>query len=142
MVSRSRKIVIDSDVLIEVLRGNERFARELRICLESGNEVAVTPVTIAEILAGARVPELSKTRALLDSLVCLRIDRAVGEIAGRYVARFARSHAVEVADALVAACAKVHRYRLWTHSRKHYPMRDIRLFTPPNPSIRKSTERT
>lgn len=126
MARRDRHVVVDSDVVI-VLRGDAEVASTLKRAFGQG-AVALTPITIAEVLSGARPAEEARTRVLLASLDCLRIDRHVGEMAARFVARYGRSHAVEIADSLVAACAVVHGYSLWTLNRKHYPMRDVRFF--------------
>ena len=45
-----------------------------------------------------------------------------------YLARYAKSHSVEIADALIAAAAATSGLRLWTLNRKHYPMQDLRFF--------------
>jgi predicted nucleic acid-binding protein len=124
---RRRRVVVDSDVLIEILRGNTSIAAALKRALTAGVPHAVTPIAQAELMAGARRGEEGRTRALLATFDCLRVDRAVGDAAGHYVRLFGRSHGVELADAIVAACAKVHGYALWTRNRKHYPMRDIRF---------------
>jgi predicted nucleic acid-binding protein len=126
-----RKIVVDSDVLIEVLRGNSAVAAALTTCVARGTPVALTPIAVAEVLAGVRPAEETGTRALLAAFDCLRVDRAVGEVAGRFLSRFGASHGVGLADALVAACATTGGYRLWTLNRKHYPMRTVRFYAPP-----------
>ena len=43
---------------------------------------------------------------------------------------YSRSHGLELADALVAAAAHVNGISLWTLNKRHYPMRDVRLFSP------------
>jgi predicted nucleic acid-binding protein len=48
--------------------------------------------------------------------------------AGAYLARFRRTHGVEIADALIAAAASTAGLRLWTLNRRHYPMKDVRFF--------------
>ena len=48
--------------------------------------------------------------------------------AGIYLNQYRKSHAVEVADALIAACAVGHRAELWTRNRKHYPMKEVSFF--------------
>jgi predicted nucleic acid-binding protein len=37
----------------------------------------------------------------------------------------AKSHSVELGDALIAACASSEGLKLWTLNKKHYPMKDI-----------------
>ena len=127
MAKRASGVVVDSDVLIRILRGDEAVAAALKRAVESGVPVHITPVAVLEVLAGARTREEARTRALLDAFPCARVDRAVAERAAGYVARFGASHAVEPMDALVAACAATQRFRLWTLNRKHYPMSDVKL---------------
>ena len=56
------------------------------------------------------------------------LDGKVGRQAGDYLARYAKSHGVEIADALIAAAAATSGLRLWTLNRRHYPMQDLRFF--------------
>jgi predicted nucleic acid-binding protein len=56
------------------------------------------------------------------------LDGRAGRQAGAYLARFRKSHGVEIADALIAAAATTAGLRLWTLNRKHFPMRDVRFF--------------
>jgi predicted nucleic acid-binding protein len=46
---------------------------------------------------------------------------------GHYLKSYAKSHGVELGDALIAACASSEDLQLWTRNKKHYPMRDIRF---------------
>lgn len=56
------------------------------------------------------------------------LDGGVGRRAGAYMARYAQSHGVELADALVAAAATTSGIRVCTLNQKHYPMPDIRFY--------------
>jgi hypothetical protein len=56
------------------------------------------------------------------------LDGRVGRRAGAYLARYARSHGLELADAVVTAAATTSGVRLWTLNRKHYPMPDVRFY--------------
>ncbi len=127
MASRAKRIVVDSDVLIECLRGNENLSARLERYLGQDKSIAITPISIAELLAGARKNEQARIRTFLGAFECLRINRLVGETAGQFVALHGASHGVELADALIAACAVVHQHTLWTLNRKHYPMKKVRL---------------
>jgi hypothetical protein len=129
MARRKSVVVVDSDVLIQVLRGDLDTAAALKRNVESGVPIQITPVAVVEVLAGARPNEEARTRGLLDAFPCVRIDRAVAERAASYLARFSASHGVEPMDTLVAACASAQGARLWTFNRKHYPMRDLKLFS-------------
>lgn len=90
-----------------------------------------TPVSWAEVYAGLRPAEDAPTRAFFEARGDVVLDARAGRRAGEYLARYARSHAVEIADALIAAAASLAELRLWTLNRKHYPMEDVRFFRAP-----------
>jgi predicted nucleic acid-binding protein len=125
------EILLDSDVIIAWLRGDDPFAEMIPELLEKGEALTWTPVSVAEIFAGVRKGEERQVENLFLVLETLVLSHEIGRKAGRYLHIYARSHGVELADALIAATAHVHNMPLWTLNRKHYPMRDIRLFSPP-----------
>ena len=122
-------ILIDSDILIDVARG--RDARLLARWSElsgSKNVIAYSPVTLAEMWHGARPSEYAALQALFSALTCVPIGPEIGRRAGDYLRQFAKSHHVELGDALIAATASIHALALWTGNHKHYPMKDCRFF--------------
>ena len=98
---------------------------------QSGVATACTPVSWAEVYAGMRPGEERVTQAFFEARGEVVLDGPVGRRAGGYLARYARSHGVEIADALVAAATVTSGSRLWTLNRKHYPMSDLRFHEPP-----------
>jgi predicted nucleic acid-binding protein len=89
-----------------------------------------TAVSWAEVYAGMRPGEEAATQAFFDARGEVVLDGRVGRRAGGYLARYGRSHGVEIADALVAAAAAASGLRLWTLNRRHYPMDDVRFYEP------------
>jgi predicted nucleic acid-binding protein len=81
-----------------------------------------TGIAIAEIHAGIRPGEEPQTEAFFEARGEVGLDGRVGRRAGAYLARYAKSHAVEIADALVAAAAATSGQQLWTLNREQYPM--------------------
>lgn len=120
------KYLLDSDVIIEWLRGNERVVDWLEKSDGAGEFLACTPVSIAEIYAGLRPRDEFVVGDLLRVLHCVDLNARAGHKAGRYRQAFGRSHGVEVADALIAGAAHVHGLTLCTLNLRHYPMRDIK----------------
>jgi predicted nucleic acid-binding protein len=122
-------ILVDSDVLIEVSRArDEGILSQWRELAASRQILLCSPVTIAELWHGARPSEHKVLTALFAALVSVPIDKEVGRRAGEYLHQYARSHHVELGDALIAATASVHGAELWTRNRKHYPMRGLRFY--------------
>lgn len=122
-------ILVDSDVLVEISRGRNK-ALLSRWEELSGGEVAVvcSPVTVAEIWHGARPHEYPILNALFETMTCVPIDLEIGRQAGDYLRQYAKSHGVELGDALIAATTSVHKLALWTRNRKHYPMKDFAFY--------------
>ena len=122
-------ILLDSDVIIAWLRGYQPVADTVLHLLESGHSLLWTPVSIAEIFAGARKSESSRLETLFQILETLPISGTIGKKAGHYLQKYSRSHSLELGDALIAASASVSNLSLWTINKKHYPMPEVRLFS-------------
>jgi predicted nucleic acid-binding protein len=126
-----RAVLVDTDILIEVSRGRNGavVAAWRALAVETETLLALTPVTVAELWRGVREPERAALAELTRTMLCVDLDRQAGERAGEYMRRFGPSHAVELADALLAAVAVEHGMLLWTRNRRHYPMPEIRFFS-------------
>jgi predicted nucleic acid-binding protein len=128
-------VLVDSDILIEVSRGtNAHIVAKWLELSNSGDAVLYSPVSVAELWAGARPKEFEPLRKLFLALNCVPIDEAVGYQAGLFLRQYHRSHSLEAADALVAAGAAASGAELWTRNRKHYPMKEITFFATEPPS--------
>jgi hypothetical protein len=119
------RYLLDSDVLIEILRGNAVVGAQILNLRQDGHTLCYSPVTRAEIYGGLRPGEEELTAQLLARLLCLPIDASVGEQAGRFLRLYRRSLNLEIADALVAAASALSDSALITFNVKHYPMPDL-----------------
>jgi len=121
-----RAILVDSDILVEVSRGRDQviLARWDELT-RSDAGLLCSPVTIAEVWHGARPHEYAVLDALFAAIPAVPIDAEIGRRPGDYLRQYAKSHRVELGDALIAATASVHELTLWTRNRKHYPMQDL-----------------
>lgn len=118
-------ILIDTDVVIEWLRGNEMLIGRLITIKHSGNIMFYSPVTKAEIFHGLRPGEEEKTIDFFLSCISIPIDDEIGEKAGLYLAKYNKSHSMALGDALIAATCYIHKISLFTLNKKHYPTKDI-----------------
>lgn len=119
-----KSILVDTDVLINFLRGRES-AREFLASAIGEADLCCSAVTVAEIHAGMKEHERERTEELLDSLMVVEVTRAVAEKAGAYK-RTSRSQGLALDDCLIAATAFVKQAVLATGNDKHYPMADIK----------------
>lgn len=123
-------VLLDSDVVIEVLRGRRTVIDALSRLEREGVPTFCTAITWAEVHAGLRRGEESVTEAFFEARGEVVLDARTGRRAGEYLLAHAKSHGVELADALIAAAAATAGLSLWTLDRRHYPMRDVRFFDP------------
>jgi hypothetical protein len=123
-------ILLDSDVVIEILRGNQDVLERALELERDGVPTYCTAISWAEIYAGLRRGEEPLTEEFFQARGEVVLDARAGRQAGAYLARFRRSHGVEIADALIAAAATTAGLRLWTLNRRHYPMKDLRFLEP------------
>jgi predicted nucleic acid-binding protein len=121
-----KSVLIDSDILIEVSRGRDHVILERWDELSRGDTAPLCSlVTVAELWHGARPHEQKTLRAMFAAVTCIAIDLEIGERAGEYLRQYAKSHHVELGDALIGATASIHNALLWTRNRRHYPMKEI-----------------
>jgi len=113
-------ILVDTDVLVDFLRGREQA---IAFVSENADRIILSAVVVAELHSGVKS---STEEASLDDLIGLfRVVEITGEIAkvgGLYKRDYGRSHGVGLADALLAATAEVEGAKLATLNVRHYPM--------------------
>ena len=118
-----RKVLVDTDILIDFLQGRERARGFLSARLEEAL-IYCSAITVAEIFAGMKEHEREKTVALIESLHILAVTREIAERAGTYK-RDENRQSLELDDCFIAATAFVIGAVLATGNGKHYPMEDI-----------------
>lgn len=123
-------VLLDSDVIIDVLRGRAETVAEVGRLAVAGIPIYTCAVSVAEIFTGVRAGEEARTEAFFQARGDIAIDATTGRRAGSYLARYAGSHGVEIADALIAAAATTAGLHLWTRNTRHYPMDGLRLHRP------------
>ena len=115
-----RPILVDTDVLVDYLRGDDRAAAFVKKCAE---RMVLSSVVVAELYAGVKGED---ELAALDEFVALfRVVTVTVEIAragGLLKRDFGKSHGVGMADAILAATAQAEGADLATLNVRHYPM--------------------
>jgi predicted nucleic acid-binding protein len=118
------RLVLDTSVLIDHLRGRPKAATEIIPgAIARGDELWSSYVVRTEVLAGMRPGEETATRDLLGLITWVDVDESVSEAAGALGRRFLASHpGIDIADLIVAALAKQLDGDLKTTNVKHFPM--------------------
>lgn len=113
------KLLLDSDVLVDHLRGHRRL-------VAGRDELYVSAVTRAELFAVSGTEE-RRIRRLLEPMQNLSVDIAIAERAGR----LRRSMPIRLPDALIASTALEHRLTLVTRNVRDFgPVEGIKLREP------------
>ena len=125
-------VLIDSDVLIWFARGNARAVAKLRGLADS----YISAVSYMELAQGCRnKAELKVLQKAFKSSThdVLPITQGISDLACALVEKYALSHSVHVADALIAATAISHGLPLLTANSKHFSVIDgleVLVFKP------------
>lgn len=112
--------VLDTSVLIDVLRGNGEAVEFLR----SLDAIpASSEISRIEVLRGLRSAERRRAQRLLDELDWQPVDERVATRAGELGRTWRRSHpGIGIADLAIAATAELHGSKVATANTKHFPM--------------------
>jgi predicted nucleic acid-binding protein len=116
----SERLLIDTDVIIDYLRGRPEAVEYLEGCQEA---MVVSAITVAELFAGVREgKERVALSAFLTAFETISVDAGIAERGGLYRRDYGKSHGTGLADALIAATAEHVQAPLITLNRKHFPM--------------------
>jgi predicted nucleic acid-binding protein len=113
-------LLLDTSVLIDVLRGSEPAVTWMAALEEIPS---CSELTRAEVLRGVRSPERARTERLLSSLHWAPVDEAVSRRGGELGRQYRGSHpGLSIVDFLIAATAQLLDAHLVTANLRHYPM--------------------
>lgn len=118
----SNRFLLDSDILIEHLRGRQK-ARSYIAELRLEGELLVSTITIAELFTGVR--DERDEMAVDDVLQLARVvpvDEIIARRGGVIRRQYSQSHGTGVPDALIAATVELTRATLVTFNKRHFPM--------------------
>ena len=119
----SKPILVDTDVLIDFLRGREQAVSFVN--LES-ERIILSSIVVAELYAGVRGGKGDTEQSTLERFLSLfrivHVTAAIAKLGGLYKRDYGRSHGIGLADAVVAATATLENAELKTLNVKHYPM--------------------
>jgi predicted nucleic acid-binding protein len=121
-------ILLDTTVLIDVLRGRPRTVERLTALRHHGDVPFTTPISVEEIHRGLRETERVAAIRLFDGLRIAPIGRLEGVQAGDW----RRDHAsagvtLAQADCLIAAAAVAIGVPLATGNPKDFPMHELKV---------------
>jgi predicted nucleic acid-binding protein len=115
-------ILVDSDVLITHLRG-VAAARDWLVDARKDGPLAISVVTVAELIGGMRSGERREVWRLLGAFRVEPVTEIIARRAGDMIRRYRCSHnRIGLGDYLIAATADVKGLQLATLNVRHFPM--------------------
>ena len=116
----ARAIVVDTDVLVDFLRGQ---ADAVAFVKARSDRILLSAIVVAELYAGVRGEvEMAVLDALVSSFRVAPVNAELAKGAGLHKRDYGKSHGMNLGDAILAATAQSETADLATLNVKHYPM--------------------
>jgi predicted nucleic acid-binding protein len=113
-------IIIDTDILIDVGRGDQ-IALDCLQRIEQQFQLAISVVTQMELIVGCRNKvELNKLEKFLQYFQCLKLTEQISDRAVNLLGQYRLSHGLLIADALIAATALEYDEEFITKNQRDY----------------------
>ena len=120
-------VIIDTDVAIDFLRGNN-YAKELLTQLIGSDLAYLSILSVYELHAGMRENEKIKTQDFISAcnveLVTMDIAIKAGELRRHYKTQGITLTSI---DCLITATAIIRKFRIATRNKNHYPDKSLLL---------------
>jgi len=123
------EILIDTDVLIEYLRGSPVVRRLIDEIRNGDVKAYFSTITETELYSGSRNErEDARIAALLSFLTRVDVDGNVAVVSGKLRYKY-RARKLETPDAIIAGTAQILNVKLATFNKRHFEMiTEIELF--------------
>lgn len=134
MYGQKAKLLLDTDIFVNFLRGQEEEALFFnKILVENEFYGLFSSITEIELFAVERLDQKQETAILklLANLQRIDLDSQVAQLAGRWLAKYKKSNGLEMPDAIIAATALIHGASLVTKNTRHYSFIPGLVLTPP-----------
>lgn len=116
----TNKVLIDTDILVDYLRGQKQASDYLE---NEKKDLFVSAINVAEIYAGIRdSEEMYSVKEFLAIFKIIDIGKEIAENGGLLRRDYLKSHGIGLSDAIIAASAFSIDAIVATLNKKHYPM--------------------
>ena len=125
----AKGVVLDSSILIELLRSNPSVQSAIHRLIDNGYDIATSTACVSELYGGMRIGEEEITDQLIANLNCLPLTLSIAKRAGDIQAerrRVGRTHGI--VDMMIAATAMEYDYLLATENRRDFEIPGIKMY--------------
>jgi len=127
----SKRFLVDSNVLIDYLRGDETVANFGLSLIENKNEVFISVITLYEILCGKDITSSKEKKEKVEKILYLFPILEINTTTAQTGALLYKKYQLGIADALIAANALNHNCTLITRNTKHFSrIKEIEIKIP------------
>ncbi len=110
-------ILLDTNVLIEILKNNKDTIQEV----SSLTSLAISSITAMELIVGARNKrEVQLLNQFIARFQMIHLEPAISLTAIKLIANYAKSHTLDIPDALICATALNKQAQLLTYNKKDF----------------------
>ncbi len=111
-------IVLDTNVLIKILKNNQQTIKHVE---SLSPPLFVSVISAMELIYGAlNKQELKKLQQFLSLFKIIQLNEKTSQQAFSLIAKYAKSHTLDIPDALIAASCLESNKTLFTYNRKDF----------------------
>ena len=111
-------IILDTNVLIEILKGNQSTQEKI---LSLQAPVSISSITAMELIYGAKNKgEVKKLEKFIQLFDVIHLSEGISNKAFQLIVLYAKSHNLDIPDALIASTSLVNRAKLFTYNTKDF----------------------
>lgn len=111
-------ILLDTNVLIEILKNNQDTIKKT---LSFKPPLTISSISAMELIYGARnKQEVNKLQKFIEKFEVIHLNANISALALKLVTQYAKSHALDIPDALIAATTIDRRASLFTYNTKDF----------------------
>lgn len=111
-------IVLDTNILIEVLKGNPKTIKQVQTL---DDELAISSISVMELYYGARdKQEVKKIEKFVSLFTILHLNESISFKAMQLIQTYAKSHTLDIPDGLIASTVLTDNIKLFTYNLKDF----------------------
>ena len=111
-------IVLDTNILIEILKGDKETIDTVESLKEN---LCISSITVMELYYGAlNKAELNKLEKFVSLFNIIHLDENISKTATKLIKRYAKSHSLDIPDGLIASTALLNDAMLLTYNKKDF----------------------
>lgn len=116
------RVVVDTDVLVDFIRGKNQAVAKIRELVEAGTTLATTAVNVFELAYGAyRIGRIRDVEGLVEALLVLSLSSREALKAGEEAAYLASiGRMIDIRDLFVGIIARENGYAVLTGNVEHF----------------------